>query len=199
MKSIIEEASSISKAVDQAWQRAGKPQEFTIKIFEEPQKSIFGLTVRSAKIALFFNEKTAMQQQDLSAEAAQKRQKPVKKERYPVQTERRAPSKPRPPKKEVPTGTRTSRHGRKSLWTDKMITVVEQWLNTSLSIMGLPNAVYKTSVIGNNLNFEFEDKLLDSDQKQRLLFSSFAHLMMLALSQTFKKRFPALKIILKSK
>lgn len=57
MKSLMEEASSIFKAIETAWNRAGKPQEFSIKILEHPEKSFFGLnTVKSAKIALLFNE-----------------------------------------------------------------------------------------------------------------------------------------------
>ena len=34
MKSIVEEASSIAKAIENGWVRAGKPQEFTVRIFE---------------------------------------------------------------------------------------------------------------------------------------------------------------------
>ena len=57
MKSLMEEASSIFKAIETAWNRAGKPQEFSIKILEHPEKNFFGLnTVKSAKIALLFNE-----------------------------------------------------------------------------------------------------------------------------------------------
>ena len=44
MKSIMEEASSVAKAIEKGWQRAGKPQEFTVKVFEEPQKNFIGLT-----------------------------------------------------------------------------------------------------------------------------------------------------------
>jgi predicted RNA-binding protein Jag len=59
MKSIMEEATSVTKAIENAWDRAGKPQEFTIKILEHPKTSFFGLKVsKSAKIALLFNEQT---------------------------------------------------------------------------------------------------------------------------------------------
>lgn len=57
MKSIMEEASTINKAIENAWNRAGQPQEFTVKILELPKTSFFGLkTSKSAKIALIFNE-----------------------------------------------------------------------------------------------------------------------------------------------
>lgn len=54
MKSLIEEASTITKAVEKAWVRAGKPSEFTIKVFEEPKYNFLGMTTKSAKVAIFF-------------------------------------------------------------------------------------------------------------------------------------------------
>lgn len=55
----MEEASSIAKAIETAWNRAGQPTEFTIKVLELPQTSFFGLkTSKSAKVAFFFNEAT---------------------------------------------------------------------------------------------------------------------------------------------
>lgn len=55
MKSIIEEAPSILKAIEKAWIRAGNPREFSVKIFEDAQKSFFGLTTKQhAKVGVFF-------------------------------------------------------------------------------------------------------------------------------------------------
>lgn len=57
MKSIMEEASTITKAIENAWNRAGQPQEFSVKILEHPKTAFFGLkTEKSAKIAFFFTE-----------------------------------------------------------------------------------------------------------------------------------------------
>ena len=56
MKSIIEEASSIAKAVERGWEKAGKPKEFTVKIFEEAKRNFIGYTTQSAKVGIFFQE-----------------------------------------------------------------------------------------------------------------------------------------------
>lgn len=56
MKSIVQEGSTISKAVESAWQSAGKPTEFTVKVLEEPIHNFIGMTTRSAKVALFYKE-----------------------------------------------------------------------------------------------------------------------------------------------
>ena len=56
MKSLVEEASSIAKAIEKAWERAGKPQSFSVKIYEAPEKNFFGFTKKSAKVGIFFEE-----------------------------------------------------------------------------------------------------------------------------------------------
>lgn len=56
MKSIMEEASSILKAIEKCWTRAGKPQEFSVKILEKPEKYFFGLCKKPAKVALLYKD-----------------------------------------------------------------------------------------------------------------------------------------------
>lgn len=56
MKSLVEEASTIVKALEKAWTRAGKPQTFSVKIFEEEETNFFGFTKKSAKVGIFFEE-----------------------------------------------------------------------------------------------------------------------------------------------
>lgn len=56
MKSLIEEASSIIKAIEKAWEQAGKPQSFSVKIFEEPESNFLGFNKKPAKVGIFFEE-----------------------------------------------------------------------------------------------------------------------------------------------
>ncbi len=56
MKSLVEEASSIFKALEKAWERAGKPESFSVKVFELPEKNFFGFTKKNAKVGIFFEE-----------------------------------------------------------------------------------------------------------------------------------------------
>ncbi len=60
MKSLVEEASTIAKAIEKAWDRAGKPREFSVKVFEEAETNFLGFTKKSAKVGIFFEE-TAVQ------------------------------------------------------------------------------------------------------------------------------------------
>lgn len=54
MKSVIQEASSITKAIELGWIKAGKPKEFSVKILEEATKNFFGFTTKKAKVVVFF-------------------------------------------------------------------------------------------------------------------------------------------------
>ena len=62
MKSIVEEASSIAKAIENGWIRAGKPQEFTVRIFEESEKNFLGFSKKPAKVGFFYYEAPVQQQ-----------------------------------------------------------------------------------------------------------------------------------------
>lgn len=97
MKSIMEEASSISKAIEQAWHRAGQPQEFTIKVLELPKTSFFGLkTSKSAKVAFFFNESTVKIRDIASSPTQQKQIRPLPSRQQgarPEQTEQKSPQR----------------------------------------------------------------------------------------------------------
>jgi len=58
MKSIIEEASSITKAIEKGWTSAGKPTEFTVKVLEQPVYNFLGFNTKPAKISFFFDDRT---------------------------------------------------------------------------------------------------------------------------------------------
>lgn len=75
----MEEASSIAKAIETAWNRAGQPTEFSVKVLELPQTSFFGLkTSKSAKVAFFFNEATVTVKSKESAQPPRNtQQRPV--------------------------------------------------------------------------------------------------------------------------
>lgn len=62
MKSLVQEASTIAKAIKQAWEIAGKPRDFSVKILEQPEYNFFGLTKRSAKIALLFEAEAGLKE-----------------------------------------------------------------------------------------------------------------------------------------
>ena len=58
MKSVIAEATTISKAVEEALKKAGSPVEFFIKVVEQPKSGFLGFGSKNAVIALFFTKES---------------------------------------------------------------------------------------------------------------------------------------------
>ena len=54
MKSMLQEAATIAKAVEKAWETAGKPEEFSIKVLDAGEKGFFGLFTKPAIISITY-------------------------------------------------------------------------------------------------------------------------------------------------
>lgn len=200
MKSIMEEASSVAKAIEKGWARAGKPQEFTVKVFEEAQTSFFGLfTSKSAKIALFFQEavnQPSRHQKDRPQAGAPKKytaniQAQPQPSRQP-QPRQAAAQQPRPER-----APRTEPHST-TPWSPELIQAAEEWVKDSLRLMNLGSVKFTVDADRYALKFSFSQALAELSEKEKMLFRSWAYLIMQALRQKFKRPLKGLKVILTS-
>ncbi len=236
MKSIMEEASSIMEAIQKGWERAGKPQEFSVKVFEDAQTSFFGMrTVKSAKVALFFKEgtpsieqavakpvKTVKYQPEEQARQEQARpshQKPRKQER-PLhhkevkQREQRPLPESKPehragleqaPREKVTLEQPRERQDKqekpvqRSEWTPEMTDWVSNWVTQTLQHAGHSEIIFSTEISKNLLRIDFSSPFVSDIKQERLLFSTFAHLIMSSLRNKFKGDLKHLKVVLNSK
>jgi len=55
MKSMLHEAPTIEKAIEQAWNNAGKPTEFTVKILDSGEKKLFWFAKRPAIVSITYD------------------------------------------------------------------------------------------------------------------------------------------------
>lgn len=202
MKSVMQEASSIAKAVEQAWLSAGKPLEFSIKVLEEPQKNFLGFSIRSAKVALFFDiapiakAPSAHRQPKTTGAHPQRQQEPQRPvEHYTRPQDTRAPENrsAEPREKSQPTQIRRE---RKPLWTDAMVAYVTDWISQILKIMHLDDIRFTVEPSDFYLRITFERMLLGQPQEEKKLFASFATLIIESLRHTFKTGLKGHKIIL---
>ena len=76
MKSIVEQASSVMKAIENGWLQAGKPAEFTVKVYEHGVKNFFGMSVEPAKICILYEDKSSKH----AGSKGQQRQETARKE-----------------------------------------------------------------------------------------------------------------------
>lgn len=61
MKSMLYEASSVLKAIEQAWEASGKPNEFNVKILEAGEKGFLWITKQPAIISITYDPKKCAQ------------------------------------------------------------------------------------------------------------------------------------------
>jgi predicted RNA-binding protein Jag len=233
MKSIMEEASSVAKAIEKGWVRAGKPQEFSVKVFEEAQKNFIGMTTKSAKVGLFFEENSRMpsgkpHEKRTLDRSADKNQRPKpqqqqdrqQKPAYPNSNDRSAQdrskmqqpdrsadrqrfeTKPqdkslfakqeqqRPPARDHGTST--------SPWSPELVDTAQEWLKGSLSVLGQSNVTFAAEVERYALRVTFPKLITQNSEKEKMLFRSWAYLLMQALRQKYKRPLKGLKVILMS-
>ena len=213
MKSIVEEASSIVKAVEKAWVRAEKPASFQIKVLEEPCRNFFGLTTRSAKISFFYtpepetrkrgfkrtgrSERRSSERRPRSAQSSREitrrdSKKVVKKENVRL-------VKP-PVKREVVKEVKPEVEKKIRIrWNQEMIDDASAWLKNSLASMGKKDIPYTVDARGYYLRFTFDKPVLEDKEKEKQLFRSFAHLIMQMFRSKHKKGLIGYKVVLKSK
>lgn len=90
MKSVIQEASSLMKAIEKGWEKAGSPHEFTVKILEESERNFIGLTTKQAKVCILFAQTGHSQRPQSHHAASPKQQQPQR------------PQQPRAPRVQQP-------------------------------------------------------------------------------------------------
>jgi predicted RNA-binding protein Jag len=217
MKSLMQEASSVIKAIEKGWESAGKPTEFSIKVFEEPKKNFIGMTVQSAKVGIFFDEKSSLKKSEkeefkkreqVSAKnisSAQIKQSPEQ----PLNTQKAKPVQKTTPilpkesfKKEKPQEARPEAHEQKQskeVWSDEMIQLVDTWLKGMLQQLNRSDVTFSLHPSSYQLNAQFNALINKNPEKDQQLMRSFALIIMQTLRHTFKRPLRGFKIMLTTK
>lgn len=195
MKSIIQEATSIAKAVELGWDEAGNPQKFSIKVLEKPEKNFIGFTTRSAKIAFYFDE--------------EKKERAITQKFYTPKTGRRRPQKRDVSfEREEETGRlKTSRATTSSFqssikknsfgsWNNELISGVVKWFNKALKEMKCDDILFRTNAQNFYLYITLNKTILDDPVRERHMLASLSTLMLAAIKKEFKKALRGHKIIL---
>ncbi len=196
MKSIVEEASSVLKAIEKGWTLAGKPQEFSIKVFEVEQKNFLGMSTKPAKIAIFFSEKT--NEKSTHRSEANEKRTPLKKDVKPVRRQPEPLASPSKTTLRVPE-ERKDRDSQRELWPSEMSEAAQEWLTNTLRLMNLSHTTFSLETKSYYLKINFERPLFDDPERERILFRSFAYLLMQSLRNKFKKGLRGYKVILTTK
>lgn len=209
MKSVIQEASSIAKAIDQAWEKAGKPADFSIKILEQPKKNFFGLTSHPAKVSLCFEERVQGQVRRDNRPRQQQTNKRDWASIHPSQEQqpRRAPQQMRPEPRTAPVQQERSEHrGERQQeqrmqrpqahWEQPMITFAEQWLKDVLREMNCDHITFTVEPSNAFLRFTLSNHLVDNIEKEKRMLAGMSLLMLEAIKRNFKAGLRRHRIVL---
>lgn len=202
MKSIVEEASSIAKAIENGWIRAGKPQEFTIRIFEEPEKGFLGMTKKPAKIGLFYKEMPAPISSKPKEFKRQEKQ-PVRPGQQPIGP--RQPRQERPqvqglqnqPQKQVFPQTQ-QQEIKKPKWTPEMVEIGKEWITTMMNVINQNKIPFTIESKNYYLSVRFSTPVLSDKRKEQILFKHWSYLLMQAMRHKFKRGLRGFKVVITS-
>lgn len=210
MKSILQEASTIAKAIEQAWKEAGEPHNFSIKILELPQRNFIGLTTRSAKIAFIFNEAPVKQTEQATQrhhhapkpsvhrEKQTHRQQQAPTERVERErTERHEPA-PSHAKREVEKERPVQENRKKpeSLWTPEMIEFTRTWFSKVLQYMEKQDVTFTIEQQNFYLRITLNKLILSDSGQEKHLLASLSLLIISTIKKQFRKALRGHKIVL---
>ncbi len=210
MKSIIEEAPSILKAIEKAWARAGNPVEFSVKIFEDSQRNFFGMTSKNAKVGVFFEiepirvDNTRQTTQGARSEEIkhkkpvhiQHREQPNREQASPRSTGYEQQPIAHRQTEENSTPENTQERKKRIAWNDDMLTAVSMWLKDLLKKSDLGSHQPTLTVLDNRLIILFATPLFDDPAKASDLYRSLSYLLIGMIRSKFKKEFRFLKVVL---
>jgi predicted RNA-binding protein Jag len=207
MKSILQEAPSVSKAIEKAWDQAGRPQDFTIKILEEGEKRFLGLTGgKPAVISITYQPvKDKRPKIDFEKNLTQKDKKPFQHFGGTPQKQSRGiigsffGEKPKetviikkePIQKKQPTE-------KNNIWGKDLVDNVNIWLKEMMHIMGVDVTIdFKHDQ--RILNVFIDKRVFKDSEEEKLFFISISHLLMQFLKRKYKRKFANYYLIIHSK
>jgi len=185
MRSVVEEASSVAKAIEKAWQSAGKPEEFSVKVFQQATRNFLGFTSKLAKVGIFF---TAPQ-----PHTNERRENGRRQYQRPFEREQRGSAqRPSRPHQEQRVEAPQERGG---YWSDDLITAAKEWLRGALDSLDMADRRFAISARGSLLEIRFDGAMGREEREGRIVLNSFAHLLTEVLRNKFGQRtFRNLKI-----
>ncbi len=225
MKSVLQEGSTVEKAVVLAWQEAGQPIEFTIKVLEKGEKGFLGFSSHPAVVSIIYDlpvpkkqernrpQRRAPRPRNDQAEKAKpaprivarpmiKADKPEKSE--PIRQRRvvtPAEKKPVAPKPAVSVEKKDSKLVENKVDEKKR----ELWLPEFVDDLKIwfaealkivgTNSEFDVKVEGALLTLKLKEPFSESKDSSRALYASLSFLLIQCLKKKHRKRLRGYKLL----
>ncbi len=224
MKSIVQEASTIAKAIEQAWKTAGSPQDFSVKILEQPIYNFLGLTKRSAKIAFLFEsepkrdvpaskgrqaprnpyqgpqaQNQGLQNQSQAFQSQPHTQQNSQQTAQPRRGQQNIQPAPREYSQQKPAAAPIQPRPivrAEGLWNEELAVSARTWLTEVLALMGMQDVTFRTEIQDFNLRIILSRPLIEDPVREKHILASLSTLMIATLKRQFRKALRGHKIVL---
>ena len=212
MKSMLHEASTVIKAVEKAWVESGKPREFTVTVLEAGEKNFLGFTKRPAVVSISYEPQRAGARPQAGRDMGG-RQKPgvrvgnerrfenptrsgsdQNRQRVVVRDLAQEKSAVQQPQQQQPV----QQQQEIDQWTAELSNDIRGWLSELVTLLEC-NVPFTYKFDKRVLTITFEKNVLPTSEDERLLFGSFAYVLMQLLKKKHKKKFRGYHLVLTSK
>jgi predicted RNA-binding protein Jag len=206
MKSLLQEGSSIVKAVEKAWSDAGMPSEFTVKILHEGEKNFLGFSKAPAIVSIIYDPQKQTKKIVERSNAPEQRKEKSSRGNPRRRGEGRN-SDNRVGRKQEPAKSNQNniQHGQQPVkkktfpaWEDSWVGEITAWFNEVLKIMNI-TVPFQTSIDKQTLTVMFNEPVLRGLDEEHVLFASFSFLFIQFLKKQHRRRFSGYRLLVTSK
>ncbi len=189
MKSILQQDSSVLKAIEKAWNSCGCPAEFSICILSTEEKNFFGIVKKPAVISFSFlpEKRTKKILSDQKKGFDYKGKKIDLSNAKNIKTKKESYIKDRD-KKELDPSFHV-------FWKKEYVDFVEESLKDIFRIIGF-DSDFSFTVDNKMLNLFIDKKVLGDFEDEKMFFISMSNLLIQFLRKKFKKKFSSHYLIM---
>ena len=217
MKSMLQEGSSISNAIEKAWDNSGKPQEFTIKILEIGEKGFLGIAKQPSVISITYDPRKqtssaklqeidrdlARKQQNIKTDEVKQKSVEIKKSGLLESIFGKREVKPQELSQQpraIKEDKRFSEYARdeREGWNKLLIDDATAWLKEMFSIMKIQSN-FSVKSEQKLLTFNLDKRVLREAEAEKLFFISLSHILMQFLKKKHRRKFRNFYLIIHSK
>ena len=183
MKSILQEDSSVCKAITKAWNSCQRPSEFSVNILSVEERNLFGFIKKPAVVSISYLPEKRTLNIKKEENRTQKVLMPNKKQ---VQYNEKFDKK----NEQVKFGSfnKNIQDAPVIIWKKEYLDFVEKSLKDILHIIGF-NADFNITVDNKMLNIFLDRRALKDLEDEKLFFISISTLLLQFLRKQFKKKF----------
>jgi len=198
MKSVFQEDSSVVKAIEKAWNVAGRPKDFTVKIIDFGKKGILGFAKKPAIISVTYSPKKQTVQPEIKefkkdqvVERGQRRRVP------PVQIRKREEIKTEEKRRIVKNQKKETHPTKLFAWSDELLKDISGWLKELFDIVRIKSQ-FDLKINKKILNVSLAKSILRTKEEEKAFFIGVSYVLMQFLKKKYKKKFDGFHVIINS-